>query len=60
MIEVFLCAKQGVVKDPFGLTYDITNRQWSNSQYALKYNANTDIEDVMTLVKQVYKNSKNN
>ena len=52
-IEVVLHAKQGELKDYSETIYDISNRKWSNAQYALKMKLNTNLEDIMYFIRQV-------
>ena len=53
-LEIVLALKQGELKDPENLTYDISNRLWSSEQYALKYDKSVDIIYVLDLIRQVY------
>lgn len=52
-IEIVLCAKQGSIDDEDELTYDISNRQWPAAQYALRFDDNTDINQVLKLIDQI-------
>lgn len=47
-----LAAKRNTLNDPEGLTYDITNRKWSSSQYAIRVYDNTDLGAVKKLIEQ--------
>jgi predicted transport protein len=51
-IEVVFNAKIGQLKDNNDLIYDISNRQWSAEQYALKFFADTDTNAVRDLIQQ--------
>lgn len=51
-IEVILASKRNTLSDPAGLTYDITNRKWSASQYAIRVYDDTDLDAVKKLVEQ--------
>lgn len=57
-IEVCLHLKQGKLIDNENLTYDISNRQWTNCQYAFKFSKNIDMDYAVDLIKQAYKKSK--
>ena len=58
-VEIVLNLKIGELNDPLNMAYDISNRQWPAAQYAVKYDENVEIDDVMDLVKQCYKKLKN-
>ena len=58
-IEVVLNVKIGELNDTYGLAYDISNRKWPSAQYAIHFDENTDIDDVVGLIKQAYKFLKN-
>ena len=51
-VEVVFNAKLGQLKDNNDLIYDISNRQWSAEQYALKFFADTDTNAVRDLIRQ--------
>ena len=51
-IEVVLASKRGTLNDPDGLTYDISNRKWSASQYAVRVFDDTDLNAVKKLIEQ--------
>jgi len=53
--EVCLGLKTGELKDTLGISYDIANRKWTAMQYAVKVNKNTNLDDVMDLIRQAYK-----
>lgn len=52
-IEVVLNAKLGTLKDDSGLIQDISNRGWTASQYALRFNEDSDFETVSEIIKKV-------
>lgn len=54
-IECVLNLKLGQLMDPYGIAYDISNRKWSAAQYAIKITADSDLDNVMDLIKQSYK-----
>lgn len=54
-IEVVLSVKRGEITDPYGMTYDISNRQWSSDQYAFLINSETNLDDAMDLIRRTYK-----
>ena len=54
-IECVLKLKLGQLVDPYGIAYDISNRKWSAAQYAFKITANSNLDDIMDLIKQSYK-----
>ena len=51
-IEVVLAAKINTINDPEDLTYDISNRKWSASQYAIRVYEDTDFDAVKKLIEQ--------
>lgn len=53
-IEVILRAKLGTIKDDSNTIYDISNRLWSASQYALRVDDSSDWEQVRDLIQQTY------
>lgn len=58
-IEVALNIKTGKLKlDNCNIVYDISNRMWSASQYAFKFDDTTDINIVNNLLEQTYNNVK--
>lgn len=57
-IEVVLHAKLGIINDSKDIIYDISNRMWTNAQYAFRFDETTDIEDVKNLIIQTYNNVK--
>ena len=57
-IEVVLNLKLGEINDPYGISLDISNRKWSNAQYAVKLKADTNMDYLMDLIKQAYKINK--
>lgn len=59
-IEIVLGAKLGTLKDESGLIYDISNRKWTASQYALKFYDYTDTAAVRDLISQTYNLKKQN
>jgi|GEM_PF-2588835 len=54
-IEVVLAAKRNTINDPDDLTYDISNRKWSASQYAIRVYDDTDLDAVKDLIEQTAK-----
>lgn len=54
-IEVVLVAKRGDIVDPYGITYDISNRLWSSEQYAFKLQPTSSLDDAMDLIRRAYK-----
>ena len=52
-VEVVLCAKLGTLNDPTDTVYDISNRLWSNAQYAIRYDSTTDINVLIDLISQI-------
>ena len=53
-LEIVFALKQGELIDSQNLTYDITNRQWSSEQYAMRVDKNVDISYVLELIRQTY------
>ena len=51
-IEVVLASKRNTLNDPDGLSYDISNRKWSSSQYAIRVYDDTDLDAVKKLIEQ--------
>ena len=51
-IEIVLAMKQGELIDNEHIAYDISNRLWSATQYAIHFDKNTDIDYVMELIRQ--------
>ncbi|MBQ3679413.1 MAG: GIY-YIG nuclease family protein [Succinivibrio sp.] len=51
-IEVVLASKRNTLNDPEDLTYDISNRKWSSSQYAIRVYDDTDLDAVKKLIEQ--------
>lgn len=51
-IEVALNAKLGTIKDDNGIIYDISNRKWTATQYAFKYNEYVDDEKARGIIIQ--------
>ena len=58
-IEVVLNMKIGELNDQLNLAYDISNRKWPASQYAIHFDENTDVDYVIDLIKQSYRLLKN-
>ncbi|MBO4572446.1 MAG: GIY-YIG nuclease family protein [Clostridia bacterium] len=59
-LEVILYAKLGQINDATGTIYDISNRLWTSSQYAFKYDFDTDEDTVKELLNQTYSLFSNN
>lgn len=53
-VEVCLGAKLGTLNDENNLIYDISNRKWKASQYAIKFYDDTDLNIVTELIRQTY------
>lgn len=53
-IEVSLNLKVGQLNDPQEKAYDISNRKWTNSQYAFRFDESDDLEYIKSLIKQSY------
>ena len=53
-IEIVLHAKLGTLKDENELIYDISNRLWTGAQYALRFDENTNMDEVENLIRQTY------
>ena len=53
-VEIVLNAKQGSLKNPTELAYDISNRGWTRAQYAFRFDEETNIDVVKDLLKQTY------
>lgn len=58
-IEIVLGARLGTLRDDKGMIYDISNRKWSSSQYALKVFEDTDMDAVRDLLLQTYNIRRN-
>ena len=54
-IELTLNAKRDMLNDPDDITYDISNRRWTNTQYAIRVYKDTDIEPVKDILMQLYR-----
>lgn len=52
-VEVVLCTKLGTLTDDTDSIYDISNRQWSNAQYAMRFDSNTDVNTLLNLIRQI-------
>lgn len=57
-VEVVLALKKGELLDNENLAYDISNRLWSATQYAFRFDKNTDIDYAMNLIRQSCKKSR--
>ena len=53
-IEVVLHAKLGSLVDNSDIVYDISNRLWSSAQYAFRFDETSDMNIVVSLIKQTY------
>lgn len=54
-IEVALNAKLGTINlDNIDFVYDISNRMWTASQYAFKFDNETNIDIVKGIINQIY------
>ena len=57
-IEVVLGAKLEQISDNSELLYDISNRKWTASQYALKYFDKKDLSEVKEIIRQTLDSKK--
>lgn len=57
-IEISLNVKIGELDDPENVAYDISNRMWTNSQYAIKFDESDDTEYVKKLISQACNKNK--
>lgn len=57
-IEIALNLKLNDLNDPENVAFDISNRMWTNSQYAIKFDESDDINYVKGLIVQSYKKNK--
>ena len=53
-LEIVLNAKRGLINDPEELTYDISNRMWTAAQYAFRFDEQSNINYIKTLIEQTY------
>ena len=58
-IEVVLNVKLGEIDDPYNIMYDITNRKWPSAHYAVHFDENMNVDDVVDLIRRSYKFLKN-
>lgn len=57
-LEIVLNAKIGTIQDETETVYDISNRLWTAAQYAFRFDEETNINIVKSLISQTYEQIK--
>ena len=61
-LKIFLNVPSGKLKDPLHLARDLTKPKkighWGNGDYEVKFEQETQLEDIMALVRQSYEYNK--
>jgi len=56
--EICLGLKSGELNNQAGLAYDISNRGWSATEWAIKMTKDTNMDDAMDYIRQAYRKQK--